>query len=287
MFDVQMVAEVSRAVRESSPLIHCITNYVTVNDCANVLLATGASPCMAEETQTAVETAEISGGVNLNIGTLHDGTLEAMLLAGRRANEVGIPVTLDPVGVGASRFRTEAAKTLLSQIRFAAIRGNMSELKALATGAGSTKGVDVSAADAISEANYRERARLLRDLARQLKTVVVASGPIDLASDGTIVYGVRNGSPMMGNITGSGCMLTTFLCGWLAGNNKRPTPFETLDAAVAAVCAYDVCGEIATAKTQEKNGGVGTFRTELLDAVTITSPETLSARAKVETISLD
>ncbi len=284
VFDIQTIAIISQAVRELRPLVHCITNHVTVNDCANVLLAAGASPCMAEEVETAVETASISAGVNLNIGTLHHGTLEAMVAAARRANEIGIPVTLDPVGVGASQFRNRAVALLLKEASFAAIRGNMSELKALATGSGTTKGVDVAASDAINENNYKELGSLLRGLAEKLGTIVVASGPIDLATDGRTLYGIHNGSPMMGTITGSGCMLTTFLCGWLAANNKLEKPFSVLDATVAAVCAYDVCGQLAAEKTKEKHGGIGTFRTELLDAVSLVLPETLCGLSNVETI---
>ncbi|MGI6401087.1 MAG: hydroxyethylthiazole kinase [Thermoguttaceae bacterium] len=285
MFDVQAIAETSRAVREFNPLIHCMTNHVTVNDCANVLLAAGGSPCMAEEVEIAQETAAISAGINLNIGTLHNRMLDSMIIASHQANEMGIPVTLDPVGVGASKLRSSAAAKLLDEVKFAAIRGNMSEVKALATGSSGTKGVDVAASDAITEENYRALGQALREYAQKLGTVVVASGPIDLATDGETIYAVHNGTPMMGTITGSGCMLTTLMCGWLAANHKRERPRSALEVAVGTVCAFGVCGEIATEKTREKNAGIGTFRVELLDAITVAPVETLCECAKVETIN--
>ena len=135
------------AVRASCPLIHNITNYVTVYDCANIVLACGASPIMADDREEAVEITALCGGLNLNIGTLNSRTIESMLLAGKRANELGHPVVLDPVGVGASRLRTETALRFLRELSFTVIRGNISEIKTLALGSGTTKGVDADAAD--------------------------------------------------------------------------------------------------------------------------------------------
>ena len=127
-------------VRQKSPLVHNITNYVTVNDCANMLLACGGSPIMADDPEDAVEITAICGGLNINIGTLNQRTIPAMLAAGKRANELGHPVVLDPVGAGASTLRTDTALRLLNEVKFAVIRGNISEIKTLALGSGTTKG---------------------------------------------------------------------------------------------------------------------------------------------------
>lgn len=136
-------------IREKRPLVHCITNYVTVNDCANILLAAGASPVMADDTGEVEEMTALADALVINIGTLNTRTVEAMCLAGRRANALGRPVVLDPVGAGATALRTETAKRLLEKIRFTAIRGNASELRALRGTASSTQGVDAAESDAV------------------------------------------------------------------------------------------------------------------------------------------
>ena len=148
-----MFEQIFENVRQKSPLIHNITNYVTVNDCANILLACGGSPIMADEPEDAVEITALCGGLNINIGTLNQRTIPAMFVAGKRANELGHPVVLDPVGAGASTLRTVTAIRLLKEVTFTVIRSNISEFKALALGSGATKGVDADAADKVTEEN--------------------------------------------------------------------------------------------------------------------------------------
>ena len=148
-----MFAEQFANVRTKSPLIHNITNYVTVNDCANMVLACGASPIMADDAAEVEEITAICGGLNINIGTLNSRTVTSMLLAGKKANQLGHPVVLDPVGAGASRLRTDTAFRLLREVQFTVIRGNISEIKTLASGAGTTKGVDADVADKVTEEN--------------------------------------------------------------------------------------------------------------------------------------
>lgn len=284
MFNSCSIVEIPLAIKKYCPLIHCITNYVTANDCANILVAAGASPCMVDEIQTAEETARVSAAVNLNLGTLRADVLEVMLVAARLANKVGAPVTLDPVGAGFSTFRNHAAERILRQTKISAIRGNMSELKSLSAGVGSSRGVDVAPEDAINETNYREKGSFLRILSRRLGTIVVASGAIDLITDGKTLFGVHNGTPVMGQISGGGCMLTALVCSWLAANRLNGSRFSDLETCAAAVAAYDVCGEIAADKTARRGGGIGSFRVELLDAVNTTSIQFLQKAAKVETI---
>ena len=153
-----MFGQIFENVLRKSPLIHSITNYVTVNDCANMLLACGGSPIMADDPDDAVEITTICGGLNINIGTLNQRTIPAMLAAGKRANELGHPVFLDPVGAGASRLRTDTALQLLREVKFTVIRGNISEIKTLASGSGTTKGVDADVADKVTEENLDDAA---------------------------------------------------------------------------------------------------------------------------------
>ena len=151
-------------VRERTPLIHNITNYVTVNDCANILLACGGSPIMSDELQEVEEITSICGGLHINIGTLNQRTIPAMKAAGKKANACGHPVLLDPVGAGASRLRTETAEELLKEVKFTAIRGNISEIKTLALGMGTTKGVDADSTDAVTDATLEEQSHLPQNL---------------------------------------------------------------------------------------------------------------------------
>ena len=159
-------------VRQKSPLIHNITNYVTVNDCANMLLACGGSPIMADELEDAVEITAICGGLNINIGTLNRRTIPTMFAAGKRANELGHPVILDPVGAGASALRTDTALELLKKVKFAVIRGNISEIKTLALGSGTTKGVDADVADKVTEENLTGALSFAKDFARRTGAVI-------------------------------------------------------------------------------------------------------------------
>ncbi|MBQ5789827.1 MAG: hydroxyethylthiazole kinase [Thermoguttaceae bacterium] len=277
-FSAATAVEALRNLRRAAPLTHCITNYVTANDCANVLLAFGASPIMADAPEEVEEIVALSAGLVVNIGTLNRSTVDASFAAARRANELGIPAVFDPVGVGASRLRTETARRLLSEIRFAAIRGNVSEIAALAFGTGSTRGVDASVADAVSESNRRAVAERLREFAAAFRTTVVASGALDLVVDAERFATVRNGSPWAARITGAGCMSTAALGACVAANRER-----VWEAAVAATAAFGVCGEIAERRTVERGGGTATFRTELIDAASTTPPERLATALRVET----
>ena len=163
-----MFEQIFENVRQKSPLVHNITNYVTVNDCANMLLACGGSPIMADDPEDAVEITSICGGLNINIGTLNQRSIPTMFAAGKRANQLGHPVVLDPVGAGASKLRTDTALGLLEQVKFAVIRGNISEIKTLAQGSGTTKGVDADVADQVTEDNLDEAVLFARELARRL-----------------------------------------------------------------------------------------------------------------------
>ena len=247
-------------VRQKHPLVQCITTFVTVNDCANILLAADASPTMAMEPEEAADAVERTDALVCNMGAI--SYVESMCLAGKRANACGIPVVLDPVGAGGTAIRRERSAQLLQQVRFAVIRGNASEIRALArTGSGGS-GVDVSEADAVTSDNLEESTAFVRALAARLHTVIAVSGALDLLSDGARVFVGKNGCSTMARITGSGCMLTT-LIGAFCGAAPE-TPFE---AACAAVTAMGVAGELAEARRLRFGTGNATFRSDLIDAV--------------------
>ena len=178
-----MFAEQFANVRTKSPLVHNITNYVTVNDCANMVLACGASPIMADDAAEVEDITTICGGLNINIGTLNSRTIESMLKAGKKANALGHPVVLDPVGAGASALRTETAYRLLDEVRFTVIRGNISEVKTLASGAGTTKGVDADVADKVTEENLDSAVAFAKAFAAQTGAVIAITGAIDIVAD--------------------------------------------------------------------------------------------------------
>lgn len=247
-------------VREKGPLVQCITNFVTVNDCANIILAAGGSPSMADHPD---EVEEAVGGVQAlvcNLGAI--GNVEAMVLAGKRANALGIPVVLDPVAAGGTALRRDAAKRLLQEVHFTAIRGNASEIRSLAGEGATGSGVDVSALDAITEENLAEGISLVKELARRTGSVIAVSGKIDVISDGGKTLVLRNGCATMARVTGSGCMLTSMM-----GAYCGAMPEEPFTAACAAMAAMGVAGEIAEGKRLEKGTGNATFRTDMIDAI--------------------
>lgn len=263
-------------VRANCPLIHNITNYVTVNDCANIVIACGASPIMADDREEAAEITTICSGLNINIGTLNSRTIESMLIAGKRANQLGHPVVLDPVGAGASKLRTETAMKLLEEVKFTVIRGNISEIRTLASGSGTTKGVDADVADKVTEENLNEAAAFAKAFAEKTGAVAAITGAIDIVADGETAYCIRNGHPMMSAITGTGCQLSAMTAAFVTANPEYP-----LKAAAAAVSAMGLAGEIAHARLSEMDGNA-TYRNYIIDAIYHMTPEELERGAKYE-----
>lgn len=271
-----MLKEIFQNVRQRCPLVHNITNYVTVNDCANMLLACGGSPIMADDPEDAAEITAICGGLVINIGTLNWRTIPAMLAAGRRANELGHPVVLDPVGAGASTLRTDTALQLLREVKFAVIRGNISEIKTLALGSGTTKGVDADAADRVAEENLDGAVSFAKEFARQTGAVIAITGAIDIVTDGERAFCIRNGRPEMSSITGTGCQLSALTAAFVTANPDRP-----LEAAAAAVCAMGLCGEIAFRRMTELDGNAS-YRNYIIDAMYRLTPAALEEGANYE-----
>ena len=182
-------------VRNNVPLVHNITNYVTVNDVANVLLACGGSPIMSDEPDDVEDITTICGGLNINIGTLNKRSIEGMFLAGKKANELGHVVLLDPVGAGASALRTNTAVKLMDEVKFDVIRGNISEIKTLALGSGTTKGVDADVADAVTEESLDSAVAFVKELAAKTGSIIAITGAIDLIADSERCFVIRNGRP--------------------------------------------------------------------------------------------
>ena len=258
------------------PLIHSITNYITANDCANILLACGASPIMADDPLEAAEITSLCSGLCLNLGTLNSRTIESMILSGKKANQKGIPVILDPVGAGASQFRTQTAFTLLSEIKFSVIRGNMSEIKSLALKTTSTKGVDAALADQITECRLEEAISFAKEFSRATGAVTVITGPIDLVSNETSAFCIRNGAPLMSSVTGTGCQLSALIAAFAAASPNR-----LLEATAAAVCAMGLAGETALKRMASQDGNAS-YRNYIIDAVFNMNPEILEKGARYE-----
>ena len=271
-----MFSECFAELRRKGPLIHNITNYVTVNDCANMVLACGGSPIMADDAAEVEDITTICGGLNINIGTLNSRTITSMLLAGKKANALGHPVVLDPVGAGASKLRTDTAFRLLREVKFTVIRGNISEVKTLASGAGTTKGVDADVADKVTEENLDAAVAFAKKFAAETGAVVAITGAIDIVADGEKAYCIRNGHPMMSSITGTGCQLSALTAAFVTAN-----PGHALDAAAAAVCAMGLAGEIAHKRLTALDGN-SSYRNYIIDAIYNMTPEQLEKGANYE-----
>ena len=258
-------------VRNTVPLVHNITNYVTVNDVANILLACGGSPIMSDEPEDVEDITSICGGLNINLGTLNQRSI-----AGAKANALGHVVLLDHVGAGASALRTNTAVELMEKIKFTVIRGNISEIKTLALGSGTTKGVDADVADAVPDANLDSAVKFVKDFAANSGAIVAVTGAIDLVSDGTACYVIRNGRPEMGKINGTGCQLSGMMTAFVVAN-----PDNKLAAAAAAVCAMGLAGEIGWSRMAEGDGN-STYRNRIIDAIYNMDGATLNGGAKYE-----
>lgn len=263
-------------VRKATPLVHNITNYVTVNDVANVLLACGGSTIMSDEPDDVADITSICGGLNINIGTLNKRSIEAMFIAGARANELGHVVLLDPVGAGASALRTNTAARIMDKIKLDVIRGNISEIKTLALGSGTTKGVDADAADTVTEDNLDQMVAFAKSFAAKTGAVVAITGAIDLVADAERCYVIRNGKPEMSKITGTGCQLSGISTAYAIAN-----PDNMTEAVAAAVCLMGLAGEIGVANMQ-KGEGNSSLRNRIIDAICNMDAETLNKGAKYE-----
>ncbi|HEY7017766.1 MAG TPA: hydroxyethylthiazole kinase [Gaiellaceae bacterium] len=251
-------------IRERKPLVHQITNYVVMNETANATLALGALPVMAHALQEVEQMASAASALVLNIGTLSDDWVEAMIVAGSAARRAGVPVVLDPVGAGATSYRTDTAWRLLDVLEIAVVRGNSAEVATLAGHEAEIRGVD-----AVGQQGGPE---LAADAARRLGCVVSVTGVVDHVSDGESVLSVSNGHELLGRVTGTGCMSSAITGCFLAVRREDP-----LTAAAEALVAFGVAGEDAAVEAK----GPGSFHVALYDALANLDPETLDSRAKL------
>ena len=255
-----------RTMRERKPLVHQITNYVVMNETANATLAIGALPVMAHAGEEVEEMARIASSLVINIGTLSEHWVESMLLAGGVATARGIPVVLDPVGAGATTYRTETSRRILDIVGVTVLRGNAGEIATLVGAEAEVRGVE-------SMSTGMAPAELAREAARSLGVVASVTGPVDHVSDGERVLAVANGDALLGTVTGTGCMSSALTGCFLAAK-----PDEPLEAAAAALAAFGVAAETAAAGAD----GPGTFHARLYDALYALDPDTLDARTRVE-----
>ncbi len=267
MESLPKIAQLLAEIKNKKPLVHHLTNYVTVNDCANIVLALGASPVMADDEGEVAQMVGLASALVLNIGTLNDRTIRSMLVAGKKANEKGIPVVLDPVGAGATNLRTETAARFLKVIQLAVLRGNMSEIKTLSGVGGATKGVDSTA----DSAGGREMAV---EMARKYKCVVAITGAQDIITDGTRLALIDNGHPALSQVTGTGCMATS-LVGCFCGATS-----DYYLAACGGIMAMGLAGEWAQGD-MKLGRGIGTFRVNLMDAISQMTPEDFIKGGKI------
>lgn len=264
-------------VNQNKPLVHCITNNVTINDCANAVLACGGSPIMADDIREVEEIISICSALYLNIGTLNERTVYSMIRAGEKANELGKPIIFDPVGAGASKLRTSVALDIIRQLKCAVIRGNMSEIKTLYSGAGMTKGVDAAPGDVLLDSNRDEVIKMAQELSRTTGAVIAITGETDLVADTKQAYLIRNGHPLMEKITGTGCMLTAVIAAFCGVNQD-----QMVDATATAICMMGLSGELAYKKMIDEGSGTGSLRCYIIDGLSNITADTLEIDAKLE-----
>lgn len=262
----QKAAENLKNLREKKPLIHNITNFVVMNYTANALLACGASPVMAHASEEVEEMVTFASALVLNIGTLTPYWVDSMLKAGRRANELNIPIILDPVGSGATKLRTDSAKRLIDEVSIKVVRGNASEVLSLAHEGSKTKGVD-------SIHTVDEAADAALTLSKELNTTLAITGKVDLITDGERIYRVSNGHDLMGYCTGTGCTATVLIGAFLAVDS------DPVIATTTALAYFGLAGEKAATKAQSP----GSFQIAMLDALYTIDEKQMEEGAKIHT----
>ena len=263
-------------LKEKSPLIHCITNYVTVNDVANSLIAIGASPVMADEPSESGEITAISNGLLINLGTLNLNTIKAMQNSIKIANSLNLPVVLDPVGVGASTLRNETAINFLKEYKFSIIKGNISEIKFLNGEKSIAKGVDANLKDLNDD--ILNRVNLAKELSKKTDAAIVITGKIDIVAFKDEDYLLTNGSPLMGKFSGSGCILGGICTAFLASNT------DLLKSAIMGVLTECIAGELVRGKNVLSDMGSIKFKNGLIDEIYLIDDKKIQDLAKIEKV---
>lgn len=250
---INNLLQIRQSIKSKRPLIHCITNPISINDCANMVLAVGAKPIMAEHLLEVCEITTVSKSLGVNLGNITDNRMKSMLISGKIAFEKKIPQVIDLVGVGCSKLRLDYARKFISECHPSVIKGNMSEIKAICGIKSNSKGIDVGAGDIVTEENSDESIEMLKKLSLQTASVVAATGVVDIITNGTHTYLITNGCEMLSMITGTGCMLTALIASYISSGN-------ILDSTVLAIVLMGICGELS-----QNVKGTGSFRNDLID----------------------
>lgn len=263
---IDRICTALQAIHEQRPLVHCITNYVTVNDVANALLALGASPIMADDEAEVQEITAMASALVLNIGTLNARTIPSMIQAAKAANRSGIPVVLDPVGAGVSSLRSETTRLLLDEVQIAIVRGNLSEIAFVAGLHSAGKGVDAG--------DERYQAEQVAELAAQrMNGVAAVTGAVDVIADGRRIVRLHNGHPMLSRVTGTGCMTTALIAAYAAQT-------DAMTAAVGGILSMGIAGELAYQVAGA--AGTGSFHMAILDAISRLEGQTVREREQLQ-----
>ncbi|GAA0743023.1 hydroxyethylthiazole kinase [Clostridium oceanicum] len=250
---ISKLLEIKESVKSKKPLIHCITNPISINDCANIVLSVGGKPIMAQHPLEVSEITSKSSGLGVNLGNITDTRMESMLISGKIAYENNIPQVIDLVGVGCSTLRLQYAKKYILKCHPTVIKGNMSEIKAICGIKNDSKGIDVGEKDIVTEENFDENIEMIKKFSIETGAVIAVTGVVDIITDGTYTYLIKNGCEMLSMITGTGCMLTSLIATYISS-------LDILQGTVLAVALMGICGELS------KNAkGTGSFRCDLLD----------------------
>ena len=264
---MEKIFERLEKARKTSPLVHHITNYVTVSDCANITKYFGGSPVMADAKEEVCDMVQLANSLVLNIGTLNQTQIESMKLAGQTANKKGIPIVLDVCGAGATQYRNQICKELLSSFKVSVIKGNLSEMATIAGLSVQTKGVDSGDVNT-------DKYELVKKIADTMKAVAVITGAEDVVSNGKDTYSIKNGVAIMGKIVGTGCMATSVI-----------GTFCALEKDYALACASAlVCYEIAAENADKTSDGPGTFISNFFDKILMLSEISVNKMKKISKI---
>ncbi len=282
MLNIVKVENIINSIRSNAPLIHCITNPISINDCANAVLAVGAKPIMAEHPKEVAKITSMASVLAINLGNITDARINSIMISGKTSLENNIPSVIDAVGVTCSDIRLELAKEYINVCRPAVIKGNISEIKVLNGLSSDAAGIDVSDKDTFSsdnEVKMKYTGELVKELAKKTNSVVVATGVVDTISDGCEVYYIQNGCEMMSSITGTGCMLNVLIASYISAGKYTDT--KILDNAICATALLGIAGERARDYTLKNNAGLGTFHVRLLDEISLINAKTLCENAMI------
>ncbi len=282
MLNIVKVENIINSIRSNAPLIHCITNPISINDCANAVLAVGAKPIMAEHPKEVAKITSMASVLAVNLGNITDARINSIMISGKTSLENNIPSVIDAVGVTCSDIRLELAKEYINVCRPAVIKGNISEIKVLNGLSSDAAGIDVSDKDTFSsdnEVKMKYTGELVKKLAKKTNSVVVATGVVDTISDGCEVYYIQNGCEMMSSITGTGCMLNVLIASYISAGKYTDT--KILDNAICATALLGIAGERARDYTLKNNAGLGTFHVRLLDEISLINAKTLCENAMI------